>query len=148
MSGAGLTSNFDAIKELRRRVDKIRDLDREWLLEFIGATVESQTRRRITDDKESPDGSEWPKWSKKYAATRHSGKSFLQDEGFLLASMCYVPGMAGDTVEIGSNMVYALTHQKGDEERNIPARPYLGLSQDDENDLEKVIDDFLLRLLP
>ncbi|MFB1078141.1 phage virion morphogenesis protein, partial [Photobacterium damselae] len=37
------------------------------LLDALGAVVESQTRRRIADEKESPDGQAWPDWSQAYA---------------------------------------------------------------------------------
>jgi phage gpG-like protein len=55
--------------------------------------------------------------------------------------------VVGDEVEIGSNLIYAATHQMGDEERNIPARAYLGLSDDDESELQEVIDDFISRAM-
>ncbi len=148
MSGVGLTYDLSGVAMLQKRVAAIGAIDREWLLEFIGATVQSQTRRRITDVKEAPDGSAWPKWSKRYAETLHSGKSFLEGEGFLLGSLTYEYSPTGHSVEVGSNMIYAATHQYGDAERNIPARPYLGLSSEDESDLEQVIDNFLLRVAP
>ena len=44
--------------------------------------------------------------------------------------------ISGASVEVGSNLVYAATHQFGDPDRRIPARPYLGLSADDERDIE------------
>ncbi|MFA0026812.1 phage morphogenesis protein, partial [Vibrio sp. 10N.261.49.A5] len=33
------------------------------LLDSLGGIVESQTRRRIADEKTAPDGSPWPGWS-------------------------------------------------------------------------------------
>jgi phage gpG-like protein len=42
-----------------------------------------------------------------------------------------------------SNIVYAATHQFGDDERNIPARPYLGLSQENAQDVLDVIEDWI-----
>ncbi len=37
--------------------------------------------------------------------------------------------MNGDSVEVGSNLEYAAVHQFG--YKNIPARPYLGVSESD-----------------
>jgi phage virion morphogenesis protein len=148
MSGAGLTYDLSGLDVLRRRVGDLGKIDRRGLLDLIGAKVESQTRRRITDGKEDPDGNEWPQWSDAYAAKRHGGHSLLEGEGLLLGSIGYAVALAGDRVEIGSNMIYAATHQFGDEKRNIPARPFLGLSRDDEAELDDAIDNFISRVLP
>ena len=59
------------------------------LLDSIGAVVESQTRRRIADEKTAPDGSAWAPWSDAYAKTRHGNQSLLQGEGALLDSIEY-----------------------------------------------------------
>ena len=42
---------------------------------------------------------------------------------------------------MGSNLVYAAIHQMGGKEvgQNIPARPYLGVSRDDEDDLRRLV---------
>lgn len=148
MSGAGLAYDLSGLDVLRRRVGALGKIDRRALLDVIGATVESQTRRRITDDKEAPDGNEWAAWSGGYAAKRHGGHSLLEGEGLLLGSLGYAVALAGDQVEVGSNMIYAATHQFGDEKRNIPARPFLGLSRDDEAELDDAIDNFISRVLP
>jgi phage virion morphogenesis protein len=100
---------------------------------------------RIETDKKSPDGIAWPAWTERYKATRHAGHKLLEGEGDLLGSIESVVGT--DEVEIGSNLIYAATHQAGDADRNIPARTYLGLSGDDEADLEQVIDEFFRNVL-
>jgi len=133
---------------LRERVARISELDRRGLLDVIGAKVESQTRRRIEDDKAGPQGDAWPDWSDAYAKTRHGGQSLLESGGFLLDSITYAVFLSGDRVEAGSNMIYAATQQYGDKERNIPARDFIGLSNDDGNELEKTVDDFLMRVMP
>lgn len=147
MSGAGLQYDFSAIEQLQRRIDEIAGFDRRHLLDIAGATVESQTRRRITEDKESPDGTRWPAWSERYAKTRHAGHSLLEGEGDLVDSIGYVVYFDGSAVEVGSNLVYFATHNFGDEDRNIPARESLGLSHDDEEELDAVIDDFFREVL-
>ena len=115
------------------------------LLESIGAMVESQTRQRIQEDKTGPDGKAWPKWSERYGKTRNSGQSLLQNEGDLLDSIQYL--VNGKEVEIGSNLVYAATHQYGDEARSIPARTFLGLSDENERELDDLIQGFIQDLL-
>ena len=42
--------------------------DTRGLMRQLGAAVESQTKRRIQDEKRGPDGRRWPPWSERYAA--------------------------------------------------------------------------------
>lgn len=81
------------------------------LLDTIGAVAESQTRRRIADEKTAPDGSPWAPWSSAYAATRHGNQSLLQGEGDLLDSIEYQ--VERGKVRIGSALAYAGVHQDG-----------------------------------
>jgi phage virion morphogenesis protein len=143
MSGVGLVYDLKAIERLEERINAIAGFDRRKLLDQIGSVVESQTRYRIVKEKTGPDGIAWPEWSERYAKTRHAGQSKLFGEGELEDSLGYAVAIDGSQVEIGSNLIYAATHQAGDEDRNIPARPYLGLSADNEEDLEAVVDSYL-----
>lgn len=81
------------------------------LLDTLGAVVESQTRRRIADEKTAPDGSPWPDWSDDYAKSRHGNQSMLQGEGDLLDSIQYI--VQKNQVRIGSPLAYARVHQEG-----------------------------------
>jgi len=116
------------------------------LLAAMGAEVESQTRRRIQDEKTSPAGGSWPGWSPRYAATRHGGQSLLQagttQETLLNSLECFADS---DSAEVGSNKEYAAIHQFGGAEvgKAIPARPYLGVSDANAADLEQVARDWL-----
>lgn len=143
MSGAGLVYDLRAIDRMEERIAAIAGFDRRILLDVVGSTVESQTRWRIEKDKTGPDGVAWPEWSERYDKTRHAGQSKLFGEGDLHGSLGYAVAFDGSQVEIGSNLIYAATQQAGDGDRNIPARPYLGLSADDEEELEAVVDDFI-----
>ncbi len=112
------------------------------LLEELGEEVAEQVDRRIREEKAAPDGTRWPLWSPRYKATRHAGHRLLMGEGNLIDSIQHF--LTGpDTVVIGSPRVYAATHQFGDEGRGIPARPFLGYSARDIDDLNEVIDDWL-----
>ena len=142
MSGAGLTYDFRGLEALQQRINKLAKGDRKKLLDVIGATVESQTRRRIQEEKESPEGDAWPAWSDNYAARRPEGASLLMSTDHLLDSITFLKEDK-NSVAVGSNIIYAATHQFGDEDRNIPARPYLGVSDDNEKDLIRDVDDYL-----
>lgn len=144
MTGAAIRADLAADPRIARRLERLVQLDVEPLLEGIGAEVESQTRRRIQVDKHGPAGEAWPEWSAGYAETRHSGQGLLQGAGHLLDSITYQ--VDGDSVLVGSPLVYAATHQFGDEARGIEARPYLGLEGEDYEDVVGMIEDYLEEL--
>lgn len=144
MSGVGLQIHTDgALERFERRLARMSGVDFHDLLETVGATVESQTRRRIQVEKADAEGKPWPAWSPRYALTRHAGQSLLQGEGALLDSIQSL--VSGEAVETGSNLIYFAVHQFGGEEVDlpIPARPPLGLSNDNFAELEGVLDDWL-----
>lgn len=99
-------SGDQRLEDIRRAVEKLADgsLQAE-LLESIGAVVESQTRRRIIDEKTSPGGERWPDWSDGYKKTRHGNQSLLRGEGHLLESIQYI--VENRVVRIGSPLDYA-----------------------------------------
>jgi phage virion morphogenesis protein len=128
---------------LAQRIEALADADTPSLLDAVGAEVESQTRRRIAEERQAPDGTPWAAWSPRYAATRHGGHSLLQAGGGLLDSIQYL--VAAAAVEVGSNLVYAAIHQFGGAEAGkpqLPARPYLGLSPDNLADLGRLVDEW------
>ena len=143
MTGVRMEVNVRELARLQVRIGRLGNLPKRQLLDAIGQEVEGQTRRRISEEKTAPDGKSWKDWSPKYARTRHGGHSLLEGEGYLLDSIQYQ--INPDAVEVGSNLVYAAIHQFGGDEVgiNIPARPYLGLSPDNEADIVAVVEDFL-----
>lgn len=100
------------LEDMRRAIEKLADgsLQAE-LLESLGAVVESQTRRRIADEKTAPDGGRWPDWSDGYAKTRHGNQSLLQGNGDLLDSIQYVVGKG--VVHIGTPLDYGRVMNDG-----------------------------------
>lgn len=113
------------------------------LADAIGAVLESSVKRRIADEKAAPDGTPWAPWSDRHGATRRTGQSILRGEGDLLDSIQALTSAA--EVQVGSNLVYAAIHQFGGDDvgKPIPARPYLGLSGEDERDIRDLAADFL-----
>lgn len=142
---AGLSSlsvDVSQLEGVRRGLEGASRHMKQDLLDAIGAELESSTRRRIDEEKESPEGVPWRVWSQRYARTRDGQHSLLIGEGELLDSIQYTIDGRG-FVDLGSNLVYAATHQFGDPDRNIPERPYLGVSSDDESALEDAIADIV-----
>lgn len=141
MTGVALRANLAADPRVARYLDRLAQFDVEPLLEGLGAEVESQTRRRIQSDKASPSGEPWQGWSEAYAETRHAGQSLLQSLGPLLNSISYQ--VQGNSVLVGSPMVYAASHNFGDPERGIPQREFLGVEGQDFEDLVGICEDYL-----
>jgi len=142
MSGAGLIYDFSGLKSLEARMARLSRLKKTDLLDIVGAKVESQTRRRIQDEKESPEGVAWPAWSDRYAARRPEGATLLMGEDHMLDSITFL-AVDQNSIEVGSNMIYAATQHYGDKDRSIPARAFLGLSEANETELVRDIDNYL-----
>lgn len=124
-----------ALQEKLRAMSNVKLDD---LLATLGGELESQTKHRLSDEtKTGPDGAKWDDWSERYAKTRHEGHSLLQGEGHLHDSLQFAVRAA--EVELGSNLIYAATHQFGRPDDGIPARPYLGISDGNRRDLEELV---------
>jgi phage gpG-like protein len=59
--------------------------------------------------------------------TKRGGTKLLQDTGDLRGSLTRVYSWSG--AEVGTNKIYAQTHQMGDRSRNIVDRPFAWLSE-------------------
>lgn len=114
----------------------------------IGGLVEGSTRRRIAEEKTSPQGDPWaPLAARTIAAkTSRSGKvrgGLLVDRGNLLRSITHEA--AADSVIIGSVMLYARWLQEGTQ--RMEARPFLGLSEQDYRDIDDLLGDWMAGLI-
>ena len=128
-------------------------------LKNIGDHVAQSTKKRIAEGV-SPDGKPFAPLNPLYAETK-KGAGILRGESGDLASIVWQ--LAGDdTVEIGNNVIYGAIHQFGGviKAKNapamifsmggehfavksvfIPARPYLGVSQEDEAEIIAIVAD-------
>ena len=151
MAGVELTAELDArlLAEVARVFDRLGSEGVAQMADNLGNLIADQTVRRIKNEKTAPDGTPWAPWSGAYAKTRNTGnrhaQSLLIDSerlGLLGSIQQYV---SGDVVTVGSNMVYAAIHQFGG--RGIPARPYLGLSEQNRREIEDLVIGDVERLL-
>lgn len=151
MSGVTIEVDVQGLQRVQQALGKAQRALTSGLrevLEDVAAEVEDQTRRRLTEDKRGPDGQPWAAWSVAHAATRHGGHSLLEGEGDLVDSI--QSAVEGDTVVVGSNLTYAAIHQMGGAgagKPELPARPYLGVSTADEDDIVQVVQAGLARIL-
>lgn len=157
--GVGIVVDLTGLKFAESLLARIADFDDSELLTAIGAMGASQTRRRISDEKTAPDGTAWP--------DNKEGTSILmRTGGNLLGSVAYIVG-SGE-VQWGASWEFAHIHQDGAKisvknakalffriggqkvaakSVTIPARPFVGLSDDNRNEIEELVTDVFGRLV-
>ena len=138
MSGAGLEFDLSELEAVADEINRIIEFDRKQLLDDVGGLLESSSEYRLREEKTAPDGTPWEPWSEAYAKTREPHQSLLvadNKKGSRLWDSLTHEVIGDDIVIVGTNIIYAATHQFGDESRGIPARPYLGVSDQDEDDI-------------
>lgn len=119
-------------------------LDANDLLESIGTLVEGQTVKRITEDKMAPDGSEWPELSEDYEWSKFLKKGdigMLEFDGDLGNNI--VSNVDLGELAVGTNQPYGATMQLGSEDGIIPAREYLGLSDQNRDDVNEMVGEWV-----
>jgi len=142
----------EALARLARATDKP-----EPVLRGIGEYLRNSTADRFKTQ-ESPDGAPWKPLSETYKASKASNADKILTLGGYLRKIVFQ--VAGDTVLVGSPMEYAAIHQFGGTIRpknakalsvggryvasvTIPARPYLGVSDENAKGIEALVSDYL-----
>ncbi|MBW4668427.1 MAG: phage virion morphogenesis protein [Cyanomargarita calcarea GSE-NOS-MK-12-04C] len=107
------------------------------------ASMGEYMMRRAEDNfkgEHDPDGVAWAPLSAAYRK-RKRGTRILTESGRLRASITYRAD--GTQVVAGCNPVYARAQQYGYQRRNLPARPFLGASEGDKQELGEILLDYL-----
>jgi len=135
-------------KALLRRVNKLGSMDKKRINLALGEAVRESTVDRFKTQR-GPDGKKWEQ-SKRAAA---KGGLTLVNKARLRNSIKTTA--TADGFAAGTNLIYASTHQLGAKNRKIkktksgktvritiPARPFLGLSEDDQGELKGMLEDY------
>lgn len=130
------------------------------LWDNIGASLVQSTKVRF-ERGHDPEGNPWPR-SIRVQLGQGAGKTLI-DTGTLMGSVTHEASDGG--VDVGTNVLYAAVHQFGDiitaksaqslhfviggrdvfvDSVEIPARPFLGLDDDDEKEIVIIADEWLL----
>ena len=151
--------NTEVLKALDDLNKKLQDMTP--VLESSGEHIASEIDLCFTDAR-NPNGVSWEDLSDVTIARRRNGSDKpLNDTGRLKNSI--TSNVIGNSVEIGTNVEYAITHQKGASKGqygktakggpipwgNIPARPFLPENQlpaDWENGVLEQLNDYLKTL--
>lgn len=141
-------------------LDRVEDLSP--LMAQIGAYGEESTVHRFETQK-GPDGRTW----EKSARAKATGGQTLVDKGMLRSSVTW--NADRDSAEWGTNLIYAGVHQEGATIRAkgdgrlhffipgigfrtaaevvIPARPFLGLDGEDQDEIDAIVHDYIAEAL-
>lgn len=168
MSGARITIDIQD-REVRAALRDWRALGRNPMpmMRAVGTRLVSNTQDRF-DAGTDPQGQAWAPLSAAYAGLKR-GPGVLREAGMrggLQGSITFEVAAGGAEVAVGSNKIYAAIHQFGGTIRaknapflrfrtvagwaavrsvTIPARPFLGLSRTDEEDIFDAVESFLRR---
>lgn len=126
----------DGLQQLEAKLGNLTPFFRD-----VGEALLNSTRERFTAQ-QAPDGSPWARLSPDYQARkRQHADLILTLNGYLRGTLN--DQASKDTLRIGTPLVYGATHQFG--RGPIPARPFLGLSDDDTAMLLDALQEYLAR---
>lgn len=140
MSGVKLTGEWKKLKGvIGKTITKMKHS--QTLTEAIGETLVASTRERFEDGKR-PDGTDWDE-SKRVKA---EGGQTLVDKAILKNSIGYEA--SPKKVAVGTVEVYGAIHQFGGQagrgkKVTIPERAFLGISEDDKDEIKGIVEDFM-----
>lgn len=128
-------NHTQAVKSLQQIASQLEQPRR--LYGILGETLKKIHTARFKAEQD-PDGKNWkPLAASTLALKRKRGKStkILRQDGYLADKTAY--NLSNDSVEFGSQEVYARLHQFGGKagrgnKVTVPARPWLGVGKNDE----------------
>ena len=149
-----LTVDVSSLDGAVAALARLAAIDTGELMTSIAAIGESQTRRRIEEEKTGPDGTPWP--------ANRAGTDLLLDTGqHLLGSVA--SGASGDEATWGASWEYAWVHQFGAvikpkngkalrfttasgafvvaRQVTVPARPFVGISEENAAEILAIVTD-------
>ena len=115
----------------------------------IGEHLIASTRARF-DTGTDPDGKKWAANSSVTLARKKGSRPLIGETKQLMRQLSYQS--RPDQLLFGSSMEYAAMHQFGGTKAqfpnlwgDIPARPFLGITAHDENVIEEIVEDEIMR---
>lgn len=152
---------LDTLNDLMQRMQNLRPVMRD-----ISAVMMGEVRDAFDTETDPTTGKKWDRLSEKSTIPRrqkagHWPGSVLQVIGQLASSIS--PDYGDDWAAVGTNLPYARTHQFGAQQGefgrfsiistrqevplpwgDIPARPFLGLSDDGKAEILDIIDRYMM----
>ena len=145
MAGIHLTIDTRGLDQLQARIQGLAGMDTTTLMPRLGEYLQASTKKRFRTET-APDDSAWAALAPRTLKRKKNNKGkVLTARGFLRRGIRYQV-LDKSTVQVGTDSVYAATHQYGRDEANIPARPFLGLSSTDRREITAIIRDWAAEL--
>lgn len=142
MAGVRLKIEFNRTivsSALQKAIEVLGDV--RPLMADIGEHLLISHRERFRDQV-SPAGEKLEKLSPAYRAQKKKNQNrVLTLEGLLGGTLRYSP--SGDGLLFGTDRKYGAVHQFGFPDRGIPARPWLGVSDSDAEEIVAITQDHL-----
>ena len=136
---------LETLNRLYQRMDDTTPVMRE-----VAGILANQVEDAFENEADPTTGEAWEPFSPDYLKRnpRRIGGQMLQDSGQLATSI--QTEYSSNYAAVGTNKIYAAIHQFGGTSdmapapAAVPARPYLGLSPEGENEVLEVINSYLL----
>lgn len=144
------TPGVHGMTPLIRELTRLSNLETRRVLTPIAEELLTNTKDRFRDSR-GVDGRAWADLAPSTIARRRKGRGqgapkILVDRARLRNSITY--RVDGLKIELGTNVRYARIHNKGGpagrgKQVNIPARPFLGISDEDRRFVRKTLTDWI-----
>jgi phage virion morphogenesis protein len=164
MAGAGFTCNADVaevLKKLREMRARLGNMSPAWasagevLIRSVRVNFDASGRPTAWPPLKASTLSSWvgtyTKVRKKHGGLTAKGKRLVAGRKILIRSGALLNSITKDVgrdhVEVGSNLLYAATHQYGRTSGRgapIPARPYLAVQPEDEPHIAHALEQYLM----
>lgn len=162
MAGSFITISVEDAAA-RAMLNRVGQMDTAPLMERLGERIQAWTQDRFdANQQKAPDGTPWAKLNADYAQSKpqHLQNRKLTLSAHLRRSIRWQL-LDSRSVEVGTNVPYAAIHQFGGTIRpkkgkalsfggrlvrsvTIPARPYFGISAQDNKEIQEIIKDWVL----
>ena len=141
MAGVELRIEADW-RPVQARMKKLKRLtnDLEPFFADVGEYLLTTIEDRFVEE-QAPDGTAWQDVTPETRRRKKHDKILTESTDLRGSSMSY--DAHADDLEIGTSKIYGATQQLGREEANIVARPFLGLSDEDEVEVGELLEEHL-----
>lgn len=150
MAGSFIAVSTTGSEQISQALNKLlqQSNDLTPALADIGEHLLESTQQRFVQ-MQSPDGEAWQSLSELTLSRKNRTDRILTESGTLADTLNYQ--LNGNSLLFGSNEEYAAMHQFGGKtspqsmipNKEIPARPFLGFSADDQNEILAILQQHL-----
>lgn len=160
MAGISLHANLSSLKLPQEVLERLGKVDTQPARQEIGEYLLAETLNNF-EQEQTPEGKPW---QPSFRAQEQGGKT-LQQRGHLRDSYTYLDNVS--SIEVGSNLIYAAIHHQGGvikgksgnlkfkvgdrwvqkAQVEIPARPALGITDENLNEIGDILLDFYAEVL-